>query len=565
MRRASLILCIFSLLLISENLYSQTYEGISAPKPVKLRKAPTLPPSIQAKVNFFEPSGNGYLDAEEKAYFQITAKNLGQGKAFDLQVNIEPNEIRNLLYSSSLLIGDIPPGEEKIVQIPVQAAFQVESKQQSFTFSFEEANGFEPARTRVTFNTKEFAPPDLQVAEGVNIEDANNNGMIEPGELVKITARIQNLGKGIAKGVHASLKIGQNVFLAADAESEFDLGNLSPSDHKDITFSIYTNMRAKDLPLFIDLSEHYGKFGKQNIQLSLAFNRPVTKMQELVIQGRELNPSSTISVSGFEIDVDQNIPKGRVKNADAVAVVIGISRYKNVDVPSVDFAKRDATVMKQYLTNQFGFDERRIIYADDENAALTDFKRIFEEQLANYVQEGKSDVFIYYSGHGVPDPETKEAYFVPYDCNPNYAKSTGYKLSEFYERLSTLKARTVTVVIDACFSGASEKGMLLKNISPVFIRFRSPIAGIDNGIVFTSSTGQQVSTWYHNKKHGLFTYFFLKGLRGDADKNGDKQVTVEEMENYLTLTVPGQARYLSNREQTPQVIARNKERVLVRY
>jgi hypothetical protein len=265
------------------------------------------------------------------------------------------------------------------------------------------------------------------------------------------------------------------------------------------------------------------------------------------------------------IDVDVNIPKTAVSNPDAVAVLIGISRYKNGDVPPVDYARRDAMVMKQYLVNTLGFDERRIIELYDDAATLSAFKRVFEEQLPNWIRAGRSDVFVFYSGHGAPSPETKEGFFVPYDCDPSYARSTGYKVSEFYSRLAALDVRTITVVIDACFSGSSEKGMLLKGISPIFINVENATSGLKNGLVFTSSSGQQIASWYAEKQHGLFTYYFLKGWRGDADSNQDRQITADEMNKYLLVNVPDQARYLNNREQTPQMVGQDRQRVLVRY
>lgn len=106
---------------------------------------------------------------------------------------------------------------------------------------------------------------------------------------------------------------------------------------------------------------------------------------------------------------------------------------------------------------------------------------------------------------------------------------------------------------------------MLKGISPIFIKVKNPIAVLDNGVVFTSSGGNQVSTWYHEKNHGLFTYFFLKGLRGAADADKNTEITVDEMESYLLNNVPDTARYLNNREQTPQVIAKDKERLLVTF
>jgi hypothetical protein len=77
-----------------------------------------------------------------------------------------------------------------------------------------------------------------------------------------------------------------------------------------------------------------------------------------------------------------------------------------------------------------------------------------------------------------------------------------------------------------------------------------------------------VANWYPAKKHGLFTYFFLKGLKGDADLNSDRRVTVREMKQYLIDQndgVPYWSGRVHQRTQTPQVVSQNPDRVLVRY
>ncbi len=81
---------------------------------------------------------------------------------------------------------------------------------------------------------------------------------------------------------------------------------------------------------------------------------------------------------------------------------------------------------------------------------------------------------------------------------------------------------------------------------------------------FTSSTGKQISSWYHKKQHGLFTYYFLQGLKGKADADNDGKITALELEKHLNKNVSEQARILYNREQTPEVIG-DKDAVLVKY
>ena len=90
--------------------------------------------------------------------------------------------------------------------------------------------------------------------------------------------------------------------------------------------------------------------------------------------------------------------------------MIGNRNYEHSDVPAVEYALRDAEVMRRYLVEAFGYREGNIIFVPDASAAR--LQEIFgtasdpKGQLYNYVKPGESDVFIYYSGHGVPDLET---------------------------------------------------------------------------------------------------------------------------------------------------------------
>ena len=267
-------------------------------------------------------------------------------------------------------------------------------------------------------------------------------------------------------------------------------------------------------------------------------------------------------------DVDMNIPKTGIVNSNAVAVIIGNKDYENQDVPSVDFALNDAQIMKKYLTSTFGFNENNILYI--ENARQADFYRIFgtkgnhKARLFNLVKPDVSDVFIFYSGHGAPDPESKEGFFVPVNCEPSLVMFNGYPVNTFYENLSQIPYKSLTVVLDACFSGSSEGGMLLKDISPIFIEPKMKILNDEKSKIFTSSSGDQVSSWYRDKNHSLFTYYFLKGIQGEADSDENKELSMKELRNYIEEHVPYEARRLTNRTQTPEIYGLDNL-VMVKY
>jgi hypothetical protein len=267
------------------------------------------------------------------------------------------------------------------------------------------------------------------------------------------------------------------------------------------------------------------------------------------------------SVVVFPTELETDIPQSLALRPDAVAVVIGNSGYSafSADVPDVAFAARDAAAVRRYLTRALGYMEGNVLYHEDATNAV--FRSLFgtrevpQGRLAQLVRTGRSDVFVYYSGHGAPDVSAGRGYFVPVDCNPDDVRLNGYPLDLFYANLGRLGARSITVVIDACFSGGSEQGMLIGSASPVGIHISDPAMALQNGAVFTSSAGDQISSWYPEMGHGLFTYFFLRGLKGAADQDADGRVTAGELSAYVADPndgVPYWARRLHRgRRQTP--------------
>jgi len=546
---------------------AQTSEGRSPVKSISLRKAPNYPPDLAVEVSFVDFSDNQILDAEETAFANINIKNNGKGKASELYVDISPQSIKGLTYNSGQIIGNIGPGKSKDVKIFITAEHLVKSQQVDLLFDFSESNDFSPDQHSLSFEVKEFISPELILVSGLDIDDASNNGIVEAGELVSITGAVQNIGQGFAKDVKVKIALGNNVYFGGESSAEFELETIDPGLVKEFTFEVYTNKEAIDIPIFVTITESYDSYGKANIRLPIEFKRRVKSITETKIVGLKTQNTAINIAEGFDIDIESNIPTTRKINKHAIAVIIGNRNYLNPDVPTVDFAIRDATLMKEYLMTAFGYQEGNIIYLED--ATQGTFFSTFgtdsrNGKLHNYIKKNKSDVFVYYSGHGAPDPETKDGYFVPVDCDPSLVALNGYSLDLFYSQIRKLKAKSLTVVIDACFSGSSDTGMLLKNISPVFIEVNQKALTGNNATIFTSADGEQVSSWYPDKKHSLFTYFYLRGIQGEADTNGDKVLTVGELQNYLEDNVSYMARRLNNREQTPQLTG-DQTKVLYRY
>lgn len=528
------------------------------------------PPDLRLSVQFSEPSGNNILDGDEKGTLLITVENIGKGTAYDVSTVVEAEKrVKGLSWQNKFYIGDIPPGKKSTVSATINGDEEIETDKAIFKITTIEANGFDAEPVKVVFNTKSFEPPKLIVAD-VGIEDQNGNLKIEPLEMVETTVRVQNAGYGDAKNVVVDILNGENVFIGGDSKTHFEIGNLKVGEFKDIKFLFYTNKKIENrekIPLTIRLSEARQKFNGE-YPLNLVLNAPQKSVTEIVVQGIDTPKKSIDIATGLSVDVDINIPKGMMADKDDIAVVIGNKNYIVKGVPSVEFADRGARIMKEYLITTFGFNPMNIIYEED--ATLSKFNEIFgttnnptKSKLNNWIKKGVSRVFIFYTGHGAPDLETGGAYLMPVDADPQFITSNGYSLETFYSNLAQLPAKDVIVVLDACFSGNSESGMIHKNISPAMIKVKRASAP-SNVTVITSAGMDQVSVWYREKRHSLFTYYFLKAIGGEADKDKDSRITLKEIKAYLDENVPYMSGRLRNVEQTPMVLSINPDSTLVR-
>ncbi|MBU1056379.1 MAG: caspase family protein [Proteobacteria bacterium] len=246
---------------------------------------------------------------------------------------------------------------------------------------------------------------------------------------------------------------------------------------------------------------------------------------------------------------------------NAYAIVIGIEQYRQ-QLPKADFAAHDAKIISAYLTKMMGYPEENVITLINDRALKSDMEKYFGRWLSNNVEKN-GRVFIYYSGHGTPDPKTGGAYLVPYDGDPSFIAETGYSLKRMYDALGKLPAKEIIVALDSCFSGAGGRSVLAKGARPLVMNLQSDTVLSRNMTVLSASAGDQISSTYDDKGHGLFTYFLLKGVKGEADLNEDGKIEVEELYSYLKPQVQKIARKLYNNEQSPQLIAPNKNKEII--
>ncbi|MBI3815459.1 MAG: caspase family protein [Nitrospinae bacterium] len=273
-------------------------------------------------------------------------------------------------------------------------------------------------------------------------------------------------------------------------------------------------------------------------------------------------PPEKPSVSTPKSDVDE-LPSIKAKpNKNAYAIVIGIENYRQ-KLPKADYAVADAKTMTEYLTKVMGYPEENVVTLINDRALKSDFEKYFEKWLFNNVEKD-GFVFIYYSGHGAPNVKTGDAFLVPYDGDPSFIDQTGYSLKRLYEALGKLPAKEIIVALDSCFSGAGGRSVIAKGARPLVMTMES-LAIPSKVAVISASSGDQISSTYEEKGHGLFTYFMMKGLKGEGDTNGDGRIEIGELFEYIKPQVERIARKVYNNEQLPQLIApKEKQGIFLR-
>ena len=240
-------------------------------------------------------------------------------------------------------------------------------------------------------------------------------------------------------------------------------------------------------------------------------------------------------------------------NEFGVAVIIGNKAYQDDRVPDVDYAHNDADAFYKFVVGTLGFSPDNVVDLRDATKARMESafgaKGNVRGQLWRWAEaDGSSDIVVFYSGHGVPGINDGRGYLLPVDANPDTAEINGYPIDVLYENLGKVPSKSVTVFLDACFSGASgDGGKLIEGASPVYVE--ADVSGVAGLTVLTAASGSQLASWDTKARHGLFTEHLLDALYGAADTDDDGGVSAAEAKLYLDRHMTRAARRTYGREQ----------------
>jgi tetratricopeptide (TPR) repeat protein len=237
-----------------------------------------------------------------------------------------------------------------------------------------------------------------------------------------------------------------------------------------------------------------------------------------------------------DLKYEDNAPAAAAPTAipRGYALIVGVASYKNLPAKSqLEFPERDADAIYSILISPEGgnFHAENVHRLTGTQATLANIKRELEVWLPSVAQP-EDRVIIYFAGHGFI--QGGKAYLAPYDLDPNNIANSGYPMDTLGNVAgSRIKAKWKVLLTDSCHSGAiapdADARLYNQSLLDLSKSMFSLTASRDRERSFESSS------W--GGGHGIFTYYVVKGLEGEADENNDGLVTADELADYVRSNV----------------------------
>lgn len=522
------------------------------------------PATLRGRVAWRDADGDGVVAPGETATVSLTLQNEGPGVARAVRGMLRIESPATGITAPPAAAVTIPPGQSRTIDLRLTADAAQEANEIVAVARATEANGFDlqPA-LRLRIPARAAGAPRL-VVRATRIDDASRDGRLAPRELADVTIRLANDGSAPSPPITVRLWRGRDLFLAAGSRDTMSLGAIAAGQDATIALSLYTNSRAAETGLRLELADSAGR-----VLARLPIELPVTGKPSGVLDVVVARDSSARDPGGRAIlrsvDVERDLPQAAARRRDAIAVILGVDRYRAL--PVARFAERDAVLMRRYAVEALGVsdDVEHLYLRTGADVTGGEMRKLFGETgwLARRVTEN-TDLVVYFAGHGAPDAARRAPFLLPYDADPAFVTETGFALGALYDRLARLPARSITVILDACFTGLTRDGeSLVRGTRPTVLSVEHPALLRRQMSVITAARDAESAGDLPEAQHGLLTYWIARGLRGEADANGDRAITIAELGRFAEFGVRETAAR-QDREQRPLTIARDSQVVLSR-
>lgn len=347
----------------------------------------------------------------------------------------------------------------------------------------------------------------------VMLTDENQDQRLQSGETISLEVEVRNTGGVAAQNV--TIGLSGTPSLVEQFAKPATVGQVQPGETKHIAIegTVPETESIAEAELIISVEA-----------LLPTSDLPNQKKFQLALE-----PKPSVK-EAREVDVDL-IPEraSGYERQKAVGIAVGVGTFRNGDVPTVEFAARDAEVMAEYFQAVAGISPTQIRLATDDHALKDDLVELFEEWLPEQVAPG-SVVFIFLAGRAWVNPATGGVSLIPHEADPSSVARL-FSLRRLYDALARLPIQRVVLLMDLALIEPSPNGAL-NGKAPLWDAV-PPALREDKLVQVVGVSGRQEAHQYEEGRHGLFTYFLLKGLGGAADQDRNGIIAVGELCGYV--------------------------------
>jgi hypothetical protein len=246
------------------------------------------------------------------------------------------------------------------------------------------------------------------------------------------------------------------------------------------------------------------------------------------------------------------------KDPQSWALLIGCEKYEKARI--LPFIGNDVQKLSETFRRRCGYKAECIMaITDNSPESLQPRKATLQAAIEKFLKQvPKGDrLVVYFSGHGFRSKEGK-LFLAPLDIDPEKPEDAGLGVQWLRDQINACPASFKLLLLDACHAGsertAENKDKNDKNTNSEDVG--KEFVDLQNVFTIASSTASQPSQIWDEKEHSMFSYWLIEGLKGNADDNGNGQVTVDELFDYTYKAVKRTAERRGGRPQTPVRIVR---------
>lgn len=210
------------------------------------------------------------------------------------------------------------------------------------------------------------------------------------------------------------------------------------------------------------------------------------------------------------------------------SLLVGVNQYQDARLPSLSYSASDCQGLTEALAEATqGFPRKEPIAHHDfatHPPTLEAVRQSLEQIVA--AAQPQDTILLYFSGHGVLDRETGQVVLCLADTSKDNLLQTGLKLPDVLELLQKSQVHRQMLWLDACHSGdltlRGAKGEVTieqpeLNPAQQLMEVLRQRATQSRGFYALLSCDRKQRSWeFPELKHGLFTYYLMQGLRGEA-------------------------------------------------